>query len=226
VDQDQFLTILSREDALARFRCRVVSARGPSEPRALADALGCALAERCGGPIDVPPFDRSMSTACRFVCRSGAGQRATPVRVMLNDEVIACGNRADATGAVGHRTSMRRAVRCARRRRHRHGRAYPTRGLRAIEIAAPLRRDNSYPMPAPTLRVARRCRAPAIMIGSRRSACSRPAGSRRFPSRAGRARRGHLTATNCSARSVVASAEIYDTTARSSQRRSARTAAS
>src|SRR5258707_12243130 len=92
VDQDQFLTILSREDALARFEAALFPRPTPSEPRALADALGCALADDVVAPIDVPPFDRSNVDG--FAVRSADLARAggaTPVRVMLNDEVIACG---------------------------------------------------------------------------------------------------------------------------------------
>jgi len=92
VDQDQFLTILSREDALARFEAALFPRATPSEPRALADALGCALAEDVVAPIDVPPFDRSNVDG--FAVRSAdlaSASEATPVRVMLNDEVIACG---------------------------------------------------------------------------------------------------------------------------------------
>jgi putative molybdopterin biosynthesis protein len=91
-DQDQFLTILSREDALARFEAALFPRAISSERRPLADALGCALAEDIAAPIDVPPFDRSNVDG--FAVRSGdlasAGE-ATPVRVLLNDEVIACG---------------------------------------------------------------------------------------------------------------------------------------
>ena len=92
VDQDQFLTILSREDALARFEAALFPRPTPSEPRALADALGCALAEEVVAPIDVPPFDRSNVDG--FAVRSAdlaSASEATPVRAMLNDEVIACG---------------------------------------------------------------------------------------------------------------------------------------
>src|SRR6266404_309455 len=92
VDQDQFLTIQSREDALARFEAALFPRPTPSEPRALADALGCALAEDVVAPIDVPPFDRSNVDG--FAVRSAdlpSANEATPVRVMLNDEVIACG---------------------------------------------------------------------------------------------------------------------------------------
>src|SRR5260221_9115938 len=92
VEQDQFLTILSREEALARFEAALFPRAVPSEPRALADALGCALAEDIVAPIDVPPFDRSNVDG--FAVRSadlGAASEARPVRVMLSDEVIACG---------------------------------------------------------------------------------------------------------------------------------------
>src|SRR6266536_3483858 len=91
-DQDQFLTILSREDALARFEAALFPRPVPSEPRQLADALGCALAEYVVSPIDVPPFDRSNVDG--FAVRSAdlaSASEANPVRMMLNDEIIACG---------------------------------------------------------------------------------------------------------------------------------------
>jgi putative molybdopterin biosynthesis protein len=92
IDQDQFLTILSREDALARFEAALFPRAVPREQRQLADALGCALAEDVVAPIDVPPFDRSNvdGFAVRSADLASAGE-ATPVRMILNDEVIACG---------------------------------------------------------------------------------------------------------------------------------------
>ena len=92
VDQDQFLTILSREDALARFEAALFPRPVPAETRPLAEALGCALVEDVTAPIDVPPFDRSNvdGFAVRSADLAAAGE-ASPVRVMLNDEVIACG---------------------------------------------------------------------------------------------------------------------------------------
>ncbi|WMT73314.1 molybdopterin biosynthesis protein [Bradyrhizobium sp. Ash2021] len=92
VDQDQFLTILTREDALARFEAALFPRPVPSEQRSLGDALGCALAEDIVAPIDVPPFDRSNvdGFAVRSADLASAGE-AAPVRMMLNDEVIACG---------------------------------------------------------------------------------------------------------------------------------------
>src|ERR1700712_3466334 len=91
-DQDQFLTVLSHEDALARFDAALFPLMIPSEQRRLSDALGCALAEDVVAPIDVPPFDRSNvdGFAVRSADLASAGE-ATPVRMMLNDEVIACG---------------------------------------------------------------------------------------------------------------------------------------
>jgi putative molybdopterin biosynthesis protein len=92
VDQDQFLTILTREDALARFEAALFPRAVPSEPRRLSDALGCALAADVVAPIDVPPFDRSNvdGFAVRSTDLASAGE-AMPVRIMLNDEIVACG---------------------------------------------------------------------------------------------------------------------------------------
>jgi molybdenum cofactor synthesis domain-containing protein len=92
VDQDQFLNILSREDALGRFEAALFPRPIRSEQRPLADALGYALAQDIVAPIDVPPFDRSNVDG--FAVRSAdlaSASEGTPVRVMLNDEVIACG---------------------------------------------------------------------------------------------------------------------------------------
>src|SRR6516164_5554932 len=91
-DQDQFLNILSREDALERFEAALFPRDLPSEQRRLADALGYALAQDVLAPIDVPPFDRSNVDG--FAVRSAdlaSATEATPVRLMLNDEIIACG---------------------------------------------------------------------------------------------------------------------------------------
>ena len=92
VDQDQFLTVLSREEALARFEAALFPCAVPSEPRPLCGALGCALAQDIVAPIDVPPFDRSNvdGFAVRSADLASAGE-ATPVRLLLNDEIIACG---------------------------------------------------------------------------------------------------------------------------------------
>ena len=64
----------------------------PGERLPLDAALGHALAEDIVAPIDVPPFDRSNvdGFAVRAADLASAGE-ATPARLVLNDEVIACG---------------------------------------------------------------------------------------------------------------------------------------
>lgn len=92
LEQEQFLKILSREEALARFEAALFPRSTPSETRKLADALGAALAEDITAPIDVPPFDRSNvdGFAVRSADLSAAGEGAA-VRLALNAEVIHCG---------------------------------------------------------------------------------------------------------------------------------------
>ncbi|TXR47015.1 molybdopterin biosynthesis protein [Phyllobacterium endophyticum] len=91
-DQEQFLTILSREDALSRFQAAVFTRPLPTELHPLADALGHSLADDVVAPIDVPPFDRSNVDG--FAVRSADLKVTTannPIRLGLNKEVIACG---------------------------------------------------------------------------------------------------------------------------------------
>ena len=92
VDQEQFLTILSREDAIARFTAALFPRALPGEPRRLTDAIGCGLASDIVAPLDVPPFDRSNVDG--FAVRSAdlaSAVESAAVRLRLNDEVIACG---------------------------------------------------------------------------------------------------------------------------------------
>jgi molybdenum cofactor synthesis domain-containing protein len=106
-EQDQFLSILSREDALARFEAALFPRSVASERRSLADALGQALADDVVSPIDVPPFDRSNvdGFAVRSADLASAGE-AAPVRIVLNDETIACGTAPMQPVASGTATSI------------------------------------------------------------------------------------------------------------------------
>jgi putative molybdopterin biosynthesis protein len=90
--QDQFLTILSREDAVARFDAALFPREIAHETCALEHALGRVLARDVLAPIDVPPFDRSNvdGFALRAADVANASE-GSPVRLALNDEVIACG---------------------------------------------------------------------------------------------------------------------------------------
>lgn len=92
VGQEQFLRILSRQEALARFEAALFPRAVPNEERALADALGLALADDVHAPIDVPPFDRSNVDG--FAVRAAdlaVASETRSVRLSLNAESIACG---------------------------------------------------------------------------------------------------------------------------------------
>jgi len=92
IDQDQFLTILSREEALDRFNAALFPRELSVEQKRLAEALGCALAADIRSSIDVPPFDRSNVDG--FAVRSADLASTTefaPAQLTLNAEVIACG---------------------------------------------------------------------------------------------------------------------------------------
>jgi len=107
IDQDQFLTILSREDALAHFETALFPRAMPVEERSLAEALGFALAQDLVADIDVPPFDRSNvdGFAVRSADLADAGE-AAPVRLLLNDEAIACGTAPTRPVLSGSATSI------------------------------------------------------------------------------------------------------------------------
>ncbi|HEX2020333.1 MAG TPA: molybdopterin biosynthesis protein [Aurantimonas sp.] len=90
--QEQFLAILSREEALARFEAALFPRPAVTQLQPLAAALGAALAEDVVAPVDVPPFDRANvdGFAVRSADLAAAGE-ALPVVLALNGETIACG---------------------------------------------------------------------------------------------------------------------------------------
>ena len=107
IDQEQFLNILSREDAVARFEAALFPRAIATEDRPLAQALGLPLARDIVAEIDVPPFDRSNVDG--FAVRSAdlaAASEARPVRLVLNDEVIACGTAPAKPVLTGTATSI------------------------------------------------------------------------------------------------------------------------
>jgi putative molybdopterin biosynthesis protein len=91
--QEQFLDVVSAEEARARFARHVDFSPLPGERVALAEALGRVLAHDVTAPIDVPPFDRANvdGFAVRATDTAGASDTA-PRRLRLNGEVIACGH--------------------------------------------------------------------------------------------------------------------------------------
>ncbi|NKX44483.1 molybdopterin biosynthesis protein [Roseicyclus persicicus] len=90
--QEQFLQVLSRDDAEAAF----MAALGPrplgAEEVALEALLGRVLARDIAAPVDAPPFDRAVVDG--FALRAAdlfEASEAEPVRLRLNPEVIHCG---------------------------------------------------------------------------------------------------------------------------------------
>ena len=105
--QEQFLDVLSREEAETRFRASVPHVALPAERIALADALGRVLAENLVADIDLPPFDRSSVDG--FAVRAGdtvGAAEGAPVRLRLNAEVLACGTAPSLTVESGTATAI------------------------------------------------------------------------------------------------------------------------
>ncbi|WP_149539595.1 molybdopterin biosynthesis protein [Siccirubricoccus phaeus] len=90
--QEQFLAILSAEEAMQRFHAALDLSPLPGEEVPLAAALGRVVAETVLAASDAPPFDRSSvdGFALRAADTAGAAE-GTPVRLRLNPEVLACG---------------------------------------------------------------------------------------------------------------------------------------
>jgi putative molybdopterin biosynthesis protein len=91
--QEQFLEVVSAEEATKRFQAHLDPAPLPAERVTLAAALGRVLAGDLAAPIDVPPFDRANvdGFALRAADSGGAAENA-PKQLALNAEVIACGH--------------------------------------------------------------------------------------------------------------------------------------
>jgi putative molybdopterin biosynthesis protein len=105
--QEQFLEVVSAEDAKARFEKHLDLSPLGTETVRLADALGRVLGADVAAPIDVPPFDRANvdGFALRAADTAGAAD-ATPRRLTLNREVLACGHAPALTVAPGTATAI------------------------------------------------------------------------------------------------------------------------
>jgi putative molybdopterin biosynthesis protein len=91
-DQEQFLDVIDRDQAEARFRTAISLEPLGSEPVALSDALSRVLAADVTARVDVPSFDRSNfdGFALRAADTFGATELA-PKRVRLVGEPIDAG---------------------------------------------------------------------------------------------------------------------------------------
>jgi putative molybdopterin biosynthesis protein len=105
--QEQFLEVVSAEEARARFARHVPHTPLPSDTVPLAAALGRVLAHDVSAPIDVPSFDRSNVDG--FAVRAsdtGGATDVTPRRLRLNAEVIVCGHASAIAVASGTATTI------------------------------------------------------------------------------------------------------------------------
>jgi putative molybdopterin biosynthesis protein len=105
--QEQFLEVVSAEEARARFNRALDLSPLAGEKVALSAALGRVLAEDVPAPVDAPPFDRS-SVDGFAVCASniaGASEGAQR-RLVLNGEVLACGVEPKLAVAPGTATTI------------------------------------------------------------------------------------------------------------------------
>jgi putative molybdopterin biosynthesis protein len=90
--QEQFLEVVSPEEAQARFLRHLDLAPLGHERVSLLASLGRVVSADIEAPIDTPPFDRSNvdGFAVRAADTAGATE-AQPKRHLLNNEVLACG---------------------------------------------------------------------------------------------------------------------------------------
>ena len=91
--QEQFLEVVSAEEARARFERHLDLSPLAAERVPLSDALSRVLAHDVVAAVDAPPFDRSNvdGFALRAADAVGASD-ANPKVLRLNPEVIACGH--------------------------------------------------------------------------------------------------------------------------------------
>ena len=180
--QEQFLDVVSAEEARARFEKHLDLTPLAAETVPLADALARVLAHDVVAAVDAPPFDRSNvdGFALRAADTVGASD-ATPKIFRLNAEVIACGDAPALEVAPGTATTIAtggvipRGADAVVMIEHTE---LIEQGRRASSCAAPPRPGSSSPTPAPTSRAARHCYGAARASARARSACWRPAGLR------------------------------------------------
>jgi putative molybdopterin biosynthesis protein len=107
IAQTQFLDVITRDEATARFRKHLRLAPLGDETVALADALGRVLARDVVAPVDVPAFDRSNVDGFALVASdSFSAMEEHPRAVELNDEVLSPGIAPAITVVAGRATPI------------------------------------------------------------------------------------------------------------------------
>ncbi|HET7191283.1 MAG TPA: molybdopterin biosynthesis protein [Pseudolabrys sp.] len=105
--QEQFLEVVSTEEARTRFGQHLELVPLSAETVTLGDTRGRVLAQDVIAEVDAPPFDRSSvdGFAVRAVDTVGAGGN-NPKILKLNGEVIACGHAPAITVTAGTCTAI------------------------------------------------------------------------------------------------------------------------
>ncbi len=105
--QTQFLTVITRDEATARFQQHLRLAPLGRQTVSLQHALGRVLADDIRATIDVPAFDRSNvdGFALRAIDTFGAMEETTRT-VALNDEVLSPGIAPRQTVSAGRATTI------------------------------------------------------------------------------------------------------------------------
>lgn len=105
--QEQFLEVVSPEEARSRFEGQLDLKPLAAETVDLAHALGRVLAADLNAPLDVPPFDRSSVDGFAVNAADTVGASDTkPKRLLLNAEVLACGTPPALAVAPGTATAI------------------------------------------------------------------------------------------------------------------------
>jgi putative molybdopterin biosynthesis protein len=105
--QDQFLKVQSREEAIAIFAAALQPQPLRKETIRLDGLLGRVLAEDVRASVDAPPFDRSVVDGFAVSSTDVATvSQSRPVRLMLNGETIHCGHHPMLAVAAGTATPI------------------------------------------------------------------------------------------------------------------------
>lgn len=107
IAQDQFLKVLSRDDAIATFRKALQPTTLGLEKAALDRMLGRVLAQDVTAPVDAPPFDRSVvdgfAVSASDLANASGG---APTTLTLTGEIVSCGTAPTKAVTAGHATPV------------------------------------------------------------------------------------------------------------------------
>jgi putative molybdopterin biosynthesis protein len=105
--QEQFLEVVSAEEARRRFGAEIDHSPLGAETATLDLALSRVIAADIVAPVDAPPFDRANVDGFAVRAADTRGARdAAPKRLLLNREVVACGVQPSIEVAPGTATTI------------------------------------------------------------------------------------------------------------------------